>query len=66
MSREVCDHLRPVDGPCALCDDLAKAHHAIHVKTILHSAWDRVGALPIIKSMHPDTRRSIFLAIVGE
>ena len=65
MNREVCDHLNLIDQPCEVCDALGKAQYAIHVNQILHQAWSRVECLPIIKSMHPETRRSIFIAIVG-
>jgi hypothetical protein len=44
---------------------LAKANHAIHVNQILHEAWDRAKVLPIIKSMHPETRLLIVRAILG-
>ncbi len=65
MSRTVCDHLIEEGKFCEVCDALGKAQHAIHVQSILHEAWGRVRALPIIKSMHIQTKEAIFRAICG-
>ena len=56
---------KPPHEDCEICDLLAKANHAVHVNQILHEAWDRAKALPIIKSMTPGTRLLIARAILG-
>jgi hypothetical protein len=32
---------------------------------ILNEAWERVAAVPVIKSMHPETRAKILRALTG-
>ena len=59
-----CNHQHPHDT-CEVCALLGKANHEIHVNQILHEAWDRAKVLPIIKSMHPETRLLIVRAILG-
>jgi hypothetical protein len=43
---------------------LTDVYAAIHKRDILYKAYDRISKLPIIKSMHSDTRQMIFRALV--
>ena len=65
VSRTICQHGRLEDSDCPICEALAKAHHAIHVQYLLGEAWDRVAEVPVVKSMHPETREKIRRALMG-